>query len=125
MRPDDGKSARIALRRRRSAESGAFNMRDSRRGRAELINRSGLHLRAAGLVVEVSQQFQSRVRVMCNGVPADGRSILDLMLLGAECGSLLELEATGPDAEDAVAALSTLIQDGFYEGESSLDDASL
>jgi phosphocarrier protein HPr len=87
------------------------------RRRVELINRSGLHLRAASLFVQVSRQFQAKVRVSCNGILADGRSILELMLLGAECGTTLELEATGLDAEHAVAALLALIEAGFHDVE--------
>ena len=87
------------------------------RRRVELINEFGLHLRAASLFVRVSHQFQAKVSVSCNGILADGRSILDLMLLGAAPGATLELEASGPDAEEAVAALSTLIEEGFHEDQ--------
>jgi phosphocarrier protein HPr len=61
------------------------------------------------------QRFDAKVRVSCNGLAADGRSILDLMTLTAECGTQLELEATGLDAEEAVAALCTLIEAQFHE----------
>ena len=62
------------------------------------------------------------VRVSCNGRAADGRSILDLMTLAAESGAQLELEAIGPDAEAATAALCSLIEDRFHEGGDGPDE---
>lgn len=92
-------------------------MPDSSGRRIELSNGLGLHLRAAGLLAQRSHEFDARVWVSCNGRGADGRSILDLMLLGAECGASLEIEAIGPDAKEAVTALCTLIEARFYETE--------
>ena len=66
----------------------------------------GLHLRAADKFVRLAQAFQSDVRVCCEGIIANGKSILDLLSLAAECGTMLALEAEGCDAEDAVAALA-------------------
>ena len=69
----------------------------------------GLHLRAADKFVKLAARFQSEVRVHCKGVMANGKSILGLLCLAAECGTMLALEAEGCDAEDAVAALADLI----------------
>lgn len=69
----------------------------------------GLHLRVAGRFVKLASTFQSEVEVHCNGIVANGKSILSLVSLGAECGTMLALEAQGCDAEDAVAALAILI----------------
>ena len=69
----------------------------------------GLHLRAAYQFVHLAGQFQSEVGVWCNGMVANGKSILDLLTLAAECGTMLALEARGCDAEDAVATLANLI----------------
>jgi phosphocarrier protein len=49
------------------------------------------------------------------GGPEDGKSILDLALLAAECGTKLDLEARGPDAEAALAALADLVAARFHE----------
>jgi len=87
----------------------------------EITNARGLHLRAAARFVHLSQQFQSNVRVSCDGRAADGRSILDLMMLAAECGSRLQLEATGLDADEAIAVLCGLIEQGFHEDEDGRD----
>ena len=81
----------------------------------EITNALGLHLRAADKFVRTAQQFQAEIRVGCDGRTANGRSILDLTTLAAECGCRLELAADGPDAMAAVAALSGLIEGGFDE----------
>ncbi len=69
----------------------------------------GLHLRVAGRFVSLAQALQSEVKVHCKDIIADGRSILSLLSLAAECGTMLAVEAQGCDAEDAVAALANLI----------------
>jgi phosphocarrier protein HPr len=74
-----------------------------------IANVLGLHLRAADKFVRLAKAFQSDVKVCSNGIIADGRSILDLLSLAAECGTMLAVEAQGFDAEDAVAALANLI----------------
>ena len=71
----------------------------------EITNGLGLHLRAAYRLVQLSQQFQSEVRLLCNGAVADAKSILDLMTLAADCGSRIEIETKGADAEQAASAL--------------------
>ena len=74
-----------------------------------VTNVHGLHLRGAGKFVKLANTFQSDVRVCCKGIRANGRSILSLVCLAAECGTILALEAQGCDAEDAVVALANLI----------------
>jgi phosphocarrier protein len=83
----------------------------------EITNRLGLHLRAASQFVELARQFQAEIRLSCNGRAADGRSILDLMMLAAEYGTPLELEVNGPEAAEATAALCALIEARFREDE--------
>jgi phosphocarrier protein len=87
------------------------------RRQVELSNILGLHLRAADKFVRLARQFRAGVRVACGGGTASGQSILELMALAAECGSRLELEADGPDAEAAVDALTDLIGRRFDEQE--------
>jgi phosphocarrier protein HPr len=82
----------------------------------------GLHLRAAGKFANLARSFQSEVRVYCNGKEASGRSILELIMLAAEEGMPVEIEATGPDAEAALDALAELIETGvpdFDDGAGS------
>jgi phosphotransferase system HPr (HPr) family protein len=97
-------------------------MPDFIRLRVKITNGLGLHLRPAGRLVRLAQQFRSEVRVSCDGRAANGKSILDLMMLGAECGARLEVEISGPDAEEATAELCALIQDGFHEDEGGRDE---
>jgi len=87
-------------------------------------NLRGLHLRAAHQFVRLAGQFQSEIGVWCNGIVANGKSILDLLSLAAECGTMLALEARGCDAEDAVAALSNLISAHFLESDDKGGEAS-
>ena len=81
----------------------------------ELTNALGLHLRAAERFVRVVRQFNAEVRVSCDGRRVSGRSLLDLMTLGAPCGTRLEVEAEGRDAEATLEALTALIDRGFDE----------
>ena len=84
------------------------------RRRVEIVNAYGLHMRPASKFVSLAKSFQAEVRVEHRGVRADGKSILDMAGLAAECGSTLDLEAHGPDAEPALAALADLVAAGFY-----------
>lgn len=94
------------------------------RRRVGVNNVLGLHLRVAGRFVKLVNSFQSEVFVHCKGIIADGRSILSLLSLAAECGTILSLEAQGTDAEDAVAALANLVSDQFHESEDQYGEAA-
>lgn len=83
----------------------------------EVLNSLGLHLRPADKFVKLALRYQSDVRVHFNGGDFNGKSILDLTSLAAECGSRLEVEARGPDAEEVVAALAALAEARFYEDD--------
>ncbi len=80
-----------------------------------LLNELGLHLRPAAQFARMASSFKSLVWVECNGMRADGKSVLDLTCLAIPCGTTLGVEALGPDAESAVAALSNLILHRFQE----------
>jgi phosphocarrier protein HPr len=81
----------------------------------QIINPLGLHLRAAEKLVRAAQQFRADIRVTGNGQEINGKSVLDLVALAAECGSQLQLQADGPDAEAALDALVGLVGRGFDE----------
>jgi phosphocarrier protein HPr len=87
------------------------------RRQVEITNSLGLHLRPAEKFVKLALRYQADVRVYRNGNQFNGKSILDLMTLVAECGTCLDLEARGPDAEAAVEALADLVSAQFYENE--------
>ena len=84
----------------------------------------GLHLRAADKFVRLAKAFQSEIQVQCKGIIANARSILELLSLAAECGTILSLEAKGSDAEAAVAALSNLISDGPHGRQNQDEEAA-
>jgi phosphocarrier protein len=94
------------------------------RRQAEIVNALGLHLRAASQFARLAQQFRAEVRVCLGDSRVDGKSILDLMTLAACCGAVLVLEASGTDAELAIAALVGLVACGFHEpGDCDADPA--
>src|SRR5689334_6814181 len=81
-----------------------------RRRQTTIANPLGLHLRAASEFVALAQRFQASVRVAYKTEVVDGKSILDLTVLAAPCGELLEIEASGPDADAALEALVALVE---------------
>ena len=83
----------------------------------QITNSLGLHLRPADKFVKLALRYRSEIRVHYNGNQFNGKSILDLTTLAAECGTRLELEACGPDAVEALDALSDLVSAQFYEDE--------
>jgi phosphotransferase system HPr (HPr) family protein len=87
------------------------------RRQIEITNSLGLHLRPADKFVKLALRYQAEIRVHYNGSQFNGKSILDLTTLAAECGTRLELEARGPDALDALEALAGLVSAQFYENE--------
>jgi phosphotransferase system HPr (HPr) family protein len=68
-----------------------------------------LHARPAGLFVRAAAQFGSDVAVAANGKRANAKSILEVLALGAEGGTVLTVSASGDDAADAVDQLATLV----------------
>jgi phosphocarrier protein len=87
------------------------------RRQVKILNSLGLHMRPADKFVKLALQFQSEIQVTHNGNEYNGKSILDLTSVGAECGAVLELEARGPDAAQAVAALANLVAARFHEDD--------
>ena len=84
----------------------------------EITNGLGLHVRPAMKFVELASRFQSEVRVRNNNNEFNGKSLLELTMMAAECGTPLELEARGPDAAQAIEALAELVSARFYEDDS-------
>jgi len=82
-------------------------------------NKQGLHARPADLFVKYAQQFKAKIDVIKDGERVDGKSILGILTLAAMKGTSLLIEATGHDAEEALAALVELINRGFAEEEIS------
>lgn len=87
------------------------------RRQVRIVNTYGLHMRPSNKFVRLASGFRSEVWVHFNGQKANGKSMLEMTMLAAECGSDLELEARGPDAEQALDALAELIAAGFHMEE--------
>jgi phosphocarrier protein len=79
-------------------------------------NRLGLHARAAVKFVQLAGRFRSEIKVRKDGQEVNGKSIMGLLTLVAALGMEIVVAAEGPDASDAVEALSALIDRGFDEG---------
>jgi phosphotransferase system HPr (HPr) family protein len=78
-----------------------------------VANPNGLHMRPCAAFAELAMRFQSDVLVRHNGQTANGKSIWDLLSLAAMPGVILTLQASGPDADEALSALSHLLaEDG-------------
>ncbi|GAA5444190.1 phosphocarrier protein HPr [Microbulbifer sp. NBRC 101763] len=85
--------------------------------RLTIINKLGLHARAASKFAQTSARFSADVKVHCQGKSVDGKSVMALMLLAAGKGTELELEIEGRDEDDAVSAISDLVSERFGEAE--------
>jgi phosphocarrier protein len=81
----------------------------------ELRNPSGLHTRPAATFVDRASKFRAEVLLLKDGREANGKSILDLLALGAEKGAHLTLITRGPDAAAAAEALRGMLETGFDE----------
>ncbi len=80
-----------------------------------IVNRLGLHARAAGKFVNLSKTFSSEIYLTRGGEAVDGKSIMSIMLLAAPVGSKIDLKVVGVDEEQAFAELKELVDDGFGE----------
>ena len=78
-------------------------------------NRKGLHARASAKFVKCAEQFNAAVKVTRDGQTVGGTSIMGLLMLAAGPGSLIHIQATGPEAPEAIEALQALVTNGFGE----------
>jgi phosphocarrier protein HPr len=82
-----------------------------------ITNKVGLHARPASLFVQEANKYESEVIVINGDNVADGKSILDILLLGADQGCVITVRAEGSDAEDALFAFQQLQAKNFGETE--------
>lgn len=82
-----------------------------------IINKLGLHARAAAKLVSTASAFASKVKISFNGKEVDGKSIMSVMMLAASQGSDVLLKIDGADEQAAMDAIVELINDYFGEGE--------
>jgi phosphocarrier protein len=80
-----------------------------------IVNSLGLHARPAAEFVKIAARFTCSVQVRKDTLEVNGKSIMGMMMLAAECGSSLMLRLEGDDAHAALAALEALVAAGFGE----------
>jgi phosphocarrier protein len=88
-----------------------------RQQEAEIINKLGLHARAAAKLTQLAAKYQCDVSLARNGRKVNAKSIMGVMMLAAGKGSRVTLETDGPDEAEAMSAIVALIGDCFGEGQ--------
>ncbi|HEX6321532.1 MAG TPA: HPr family phosphocarrier protein [Burkholderiales bacterium] len=87
------------------------------RAEAQIVNKLGLHARAAAKLTHVAGGYKSEIWLSRSGRRVNAKSIMGVMMLAAGMGTSVLIEASGDDAEQAIQALLRLIADKFGEGE--------
>ena len=82
-----------------------------------IINKLGLHARAAAKFVQVASRFHAEINVNSSHREVSGKSIMGIMMLAAGKGSEIDIKTIGPDEDEAMAALEDLITNKFGEDE--------
>jgi phosphotransferase system HPr (HPr) family protein len=80
----------------------------------EIKNAEGLHMRPAMKFVDVANRFDSEINVSDGETNVDGKSIMQISMLAATCGTKLKVTAKGPDAREAVNALKELVEEKHF-----------
>ncbi|MEJ2643410.1 MAG: HPr family phosphocarrier protein [Gammaproteobacteria bacterium] len=83
----------------------------------EIVNKLGLHARAAAKFVTLASQYSSSIQVARGGQQVNGKSIMGVMMLAAAKGSSINITAEGDDEEAAIRSLEELVQGRFGENE--------
>lgn len=83
----------------------------------EIMNKVGLHARPAALFVQESKKFESEIHAVNGDRRVNAKSILEVLTLGAHKGTIIQIQAEGPDADDALKAISELHANNFGEKE--------
>jgi phosphocarrier protein HPr len=81
----------------------------------QILNKNGLHARPAAEIVKIAAKFSSEITLARDELEVNGKSIMGVMMLAAECGASVRLRADGADAEQALDALAALIANKFGE----------
>ncbi len=81
----------------------------------QILNKNGLHARPAAEIVKAAAKFKSDITISREDIEVNGKSIMGVMMLAAECGATIVLRAAGPDAGEAVAAIEALVAGKFGE----------
>ena len=81
----------------------------------QILNKNGLHARPAAEMVKAAAKFKSDITISREDIEVNGKSIMGVMMLAAECGATITLRASGPDADDAIQAIASLVARKFGE----------
>jgi phosphotransferase system HPr (HPr) family protein len=81
----------------------------------EIKNAEGLHMRPAMKFVEIANRFDSEINVSNGETDVDGKSIMNISMLAATCGTKLKIRAKGPDAQEAINALRELVEEKHFD----------
>jgi len=81
----------------------------------QIVNKLGIHARPAAEIVKTAARFKSEITIIRDDMEVNGKSIMGVMMLAAECGAMIQLRAEGADAEAALDALTAVIANGFGE----------
>lgn len=80
-----------------------------------IVNRNGLHARPAAEIVKLASRYSSDITMIREDLEVNGKSIMGVMMLAAECGATLTVRAHGPDSQQAVDAIAELVARKFGE----------
>ena len=81
----------------------------------QILNKNGLHARPAAEMVKAAAKFKSDITISREDIEVNGKSIMGVMMLAAECGATIVLRASGPDADQAIDALASIVAGKFGE----------
>jgi len=81
----------------------------------EIKNTDGLHMRPAMKFVDIANRFESEINVSNGETSVDGKSIMQISMLAATCGTKLKITAKGPDAQQAINALQELVEEKHFD----------
>ena len=80
-----------------------------------VVNANGIHARPSSEIVKLAAKFSAHITLARDGLEVNGKSIMGVMMLAAECGAIVTIKAEGADAEAALDALGTLVGSRFEE----------
>lgn len=81
----------------------------------KITNKTGLHARPAAMLIKTTGKFKSDIRIVKDGYEVNGKSIMGVMTLAAEPGSVIQVIVDGEDEQEAMKAIEELIKNNFYE----------
>ena len=81
----------------------------------EIKNTDGLHMRPAMKFVDIANRFESEINVSNGETNVDGKSIMQISMLAATCGTKLKITAKGPDSQQAINALRELVEEKHFD----------